>query len=80
MSTEKQVGPPVTIDGWLIRVIDDEEFSHVLAKATNIENKSKEIIVTPYGVALRGFDDAPAKVLEAVLKVGGWKAVRPDRP
>jgi len=78
MSTEKQVGPPVVIDGWLIRVIDDDEFSHVLAKATNIDDRKKEIVVTPYGVALRGFDDAPAAVLEAVLKVGGWKAVRPE--
>lgn len=78
MSTEKQVGPPVTIDGWLIRVIEaKDEIDPVLAKATRVDAKDQEILVTPFGIALRNVTIAPNKVLEAVLKVGGWQAVRP---
>jgi len=74
---ERQIGPPVTIDGWLIRVISDNDSPDVLAKATKVDDPEHEVIVTPYGIAVRTVKILPSKVLEALLKIGGWKAVRP---
>lgn len=84
-TAHRQVGPPVMVNGYRVRVLDDPEHASYLAKATHESHRDAHygtpridtIIVTGNGVLLEGEGMTrrfvPADALAAVLKVGGWK-------
>ena len=76
----KQSGPPVTIEKWLVRAVDDPAQLRVLSEAVFFEHgfALHRIYTTPEGLYIWSRDDMeapfiPNAVLAAVLKVGGWK-------
>ena len=74
----RQVGPPVVIDGYLVRVTDHEP-DCVLAQATAVGSARGRL--TPIVGRLDGIEvdgrHVPATVLAALLKLCGWKVERP---
>ena len=83
MTKHKQVGPPVRIGDYMISVVDGHD--SVLARAVNVNEHDilpKGAIVTRSGLTIEPFQPGnttlPNDVLEALLKVGGWKAECPQ--
>lgn len=79
MAKVRQIGPPVIVDGWLIRVTDDADHPNTLAKASLIEQPEKFALVLGDGaLRIEGPNHIPPRVLRALLLCGGWqKAVTP---
>jgi len=76
----KQSGPPVTIEGWLCRAVEDPGQPRVLSEGTYFEHgfALHRIYTTPEGFYTWSRDDMespliPNAVLRAVLKIAGWK-------
>lgn len=76
----KQIGPPVTIEKWLVRAVDDPTQPRVLSEAVLFENGSAQyrLYTTAEGFYVFSRDDMeppfiPNAVLSAVLNIGGWK-------
>jgi hypothetical protein len=76
----RQIGPPVTIEGWLCRAMDDEGQPDVLAEATLFKDGEAQYraIKTRDGLGIwsregLGTPVIPDAVLKALLKIGGWK-------
>lgn len=74
-----QIGPPVTIEKWLVRAVDDEAQPRILSEAVFFENgvAAHRAYVTPEGFYVwsqegRERPFLPNAVLSAVLKIGGW--------
>lgn len=76
----EQSGPPVTIEKWLVRAVDDEAQPRILAEAVFFEHgfALHRLYTTAEGFYVWSRDDMdppfiPNAVLSAVLKIGGWK-------
>jgi len=76
----KQSGPPVTIEKWLVRAVDDEAQPRILAEAVFFEHgfALHRLYTTAEGFYVwsqkgRGRPFIPNAVLRAVLKIGGWR-------
>jgi hypothetical protein len=76
----RQIGPPVTIEGWLCRAVDDEGQPDVLAEATLFEDgvALHRAVKTRHGLAVwsragESTQLVPDAVLKALLKIGGWQ-------
>ena len=77
----KQVGPPARVGDYMISVVDKHD--SVLARAVNVNEHDilpKGMFVTKNGLVVEpsssGTVMVPNDVLEALLKVGGWKVVQ----
>lgn len=77
----KQVGPPVVVDHYLVRAVDDGD---VLAKASLIHNqdtavwmgshmKPRQVLAKSDGIYTSDGAVIPDDVLYALLKIKGWK-------
>lgn len=88
----RQVGPPVMVEGYRVRVVSDSERPDVLAKATIDDRPGGGLVfygtprvpslaATSRGLRVEGehfpVHVIPNDVLAAILKVAGWKASPP---
>jgi len=75
----KQSGPPITIEKWLVRAVDDPAQIRVLSEAVFFEKgfALHRLYTTAEGFYVWSYDGSPPfipnAVLAAVLKIGGWK-------
>ncbi len=74
----RQVGPPVVIEGYLVRVTDHEP-DGALAQATAVGpamGRLSPIVGRLEGIEVEG-RHVPTAVLAALLKLSGWKVTPP---
>lgn len=79
----KQVGPPARVGDYMISVVNDVPNHGTLARAVNVNEHDilpKQITIMATGLIVEpsssGTVAIPNDVLEALLKVGGWKHVQ----
>jgi len=68
----KQIGPPITVEGWLCRAVHDPAQPHVFAEAVRLRGQG-HAIVTSDGLSISRALSVPNAVLRAALKIAGWK-------
>ena len=86
----RQIGPPVTINGYLVQAVDGEATLSraTMRGATSVkcpEPPAAEVLGHPEGITVRptlAFEEdtfIPNDVLAAVLKIAGWKVTPPEQ-